>query len=142
LTGAQTIKGDSNLVPENIKSGVSIFGVTGTCEGGTVQRKRGAFAADANGQATVSCGFRPDCVAVYGGIFGGETVYAGAMFAEASEDTINVVVAPPNTEHIFTILTITRTNDGFTVYAEKTAGSYFQSAETDRVYNYTALKYT
>ena len=34
LTGTQTIKGDSNLVAGNIKSGVSIFGVTGTHEGG------------------------------------------------------------------------------------------------------------
>ena len=30
LTGAQTIKGDSALITENIKSGVTIFGVTGT----------------------------------------------------------------------------------------------------------------
>lgn len=30
LSGAQTIKGDRNLVAENIRSGVSIFGVTGT----------------------------------------------------------------------------------------------------------------
>lgn len=29
LTGAQTIKGDENLVAENIKEGISIFGVTG-----------------------------------------------------------------------------------------------------------------
>lgn len=36
LSGSQTIKGDKNLVAENIKSGVSIFGVTGTLEtGGT-----------------------------------------------------------------------------------------------------------
>lgn len=33
-TGAITVKGDSNLVAGNIKKGVSIFGVTGTHEGG------------------------------------------------------------------------------------------------------------
>ena len=30
ITGTQTIKGDSNLIADNIKSGTSIFGVTGT----------------------------------------------------------------------------------------------------------------
>ena len=34
LTGAQTIKGDPNLIPGNIVAGTSIFGVTGTGEGG------------------------------------------------------------------------------------------------------------
>lgn len=34
LTGTQTIKGDANLVAGNIKSGVSIFGVTGTMTAG------------------------------------------------------------------------------------------------------------
>lgn len=33
LTGAQTIKGDSNLKAANIKKGVTIFGITGTWEG-------------------------------------------------------------------------------------------------------------
>lgn len=33
LTGAQTIKGDVNLVAANIKSGVSIFGVSGSYSG-------------------------------------------------------------------------------------------------------------
>lgn len=34
LSGTQTIKGDANLVVSNIKSGVSIFGVTDTYAGG------------------------------------------------------------------------------------------------------------
>lgn len=33
LTGAQTIKGDPNLRPENIKKGVSIMGITGSYSG-------------------------------------------------------------------------------------------------------------
>lgn len=36
LTGTQTIKGDANLVSGNIKSGVSIFGVSGSYEGSGV----------------------------------------------------------------------------------------------------------
>ena len=34
LTGAQTIKGDANLAAENIKDGVTIFGVAGTLKSG------------------------------------------------------------------------------------------------------------
>lgn len=36
LSGNQTIQGDGNLVPSNIKSGVSIFGVSGSYTGGII----------------------------------------------------------------------------------------------------------
>lgn len=41
LIGIQTIEGDSNLVAENIKSGVSIFGISGSYEGGSVTYTNG-----------------------------------------------------------------------------------------------------
>ena len=38
-TGDVVIKGDNNLVPSNIKSGISIFGVTGTYTEGTLDKQ-------------------------------------------------------------------------------------------------------
>ncbi len=57
LAGAQTIKGDSNLVAENIKSGISIFGVIGTLEAGSAGKtvKTGSFTGTAS-EVTIETG--------------------------------------------------------------------------------------
>lgn len=54
-TGAVTVKGDANLVASNIKSGVSIFGVTGTYTGvgGGAQIVSGRATTDEDGIVTI-----------------------------------------------------------------------------------------
>ena len=54
LTGAQTIKGDANLVSGNIKSGVTIFGKAGTYSGGTPNLQSKSVTYTSNGSATVT----------------------------------------------------------------------------------------
>lgn len=60
------INGDGDLIAENIKSGVEIFGVTGTLNsssgdapGYQSKHKTGTFVIDKNGDVTVDLGFKP-----------------------------------------------------------------------------------
>ena len=57
LNGTQTITGDSNLIPENIKSGISIFGVNGTYTGSSSSGSGLAMKTGTTTSGTIDTGF-------------------------------------------------------------------------------------
>lgn len=69
LSGAQTISGDADLIAANIKSGVNIFGVAGTFEGGDggANLKTGTFVGNGTGHIAISAvGFTPIGLTIHG----------------------------------------------------------------------------
>lgn len=64
LSGAQTIQGSANLTAANIKSGVTIFGVTGSYEGATTVIESGTFTANGTYYASSGHAYSPVVVAI------------------------------------------------------------------------------
>ena len=80
LNGAQTIKGDPNLVAGNIKSGVSIFGISGSYAG----------SGGSSGGLDTS-----DATATAGDIVSGKTAYVNAEKITGTLSTLHVAPGTP-----------------------------------------------
>ncbi len=99
LTGAQTIQGDTNLVPENIKEAVSIFGVTGTYAGSgsdfavplTVTAETGATVKAINGETELT-GISMNGVVSLTLTKGGTWIVSATL--EGRTDSVSIEVLP------------------------------------------------
>lgn len=114
LSGAQTIKGDANLVAGNIKSGVSIFGVTGTYAGGgssggsgnnnveayaitdtnpsvSFRRTDGAIKIWGYGTMTSSGGWGQQTTSLIA--FAGDKYYKSAMYGDPSSTGLSLSIS-------------------------------------------------
>ena len=80
LNGAQTIKGDANLVAGNIKSGVSIFGISGSYAG----------SGGSSGGLDTS-----DATATAGDIVSGKTAYVNAEKITGTLSTLHMAPGTP-----------------------------------------------
>lgn len=127
LTGAQTIKGDANLLAENIKSGVSIFGVEGTAEsgGGGVSVETCTLRVTENNE---NYSFFSYTTATSDGDVYSETVFGRGIQEYGSDFQIDVV---KNTNVIFAVNSFLE--EDTSVIGDisfKTAGIYFGESTT------------
>lgn len=143
-----TVDGDSNLIPDNIKSGVSIFGVSGTVsEGTSVQKATGKSTSNSSGKLTINCGFTPDLVVVYiQTSMSGDTGYECTLsfsFAERQKNgTIQAAVMTSSSGAMMCGDVTSATSTGCAIELYGYTASWGDVSAANKTYSWVAVKYT
>lgn len=111
--------------------------------GPTIQIETGTFTTNYSGNATVNCGFKPDAV-FFTDINpqNNDKVHAGVAFTEANLTSVVTLFAPFDMTCVFSYITVAQTSSGFTVKSVSLTGSFTQINDSNRSFNYIAIKYT
>ena len=143
LTGAQTIKGSSNLVAGNIKKDVTIFGVTGTYQGlvpsGTYQLNNIGVDESVDVTTYAYAKIKNNAtITVYSGYTLNIEVDEGTVNISRSAGTVNADnLSAANIKKGVSILGYTGTYNPIGTFAGISAGTFAHSSNT---YNYIAVK--
>lgn len=137
-----TVSGDGDLVAGNIKSGVSIFGVSGAFAGVEVQIASGSFTTDTNGEATINCGFKPDLAVMLVPEVNEDGDHYHPTFAFSVLNEEYVVQCSEAAEYIMYLLAV-RTETGFYVGANRFSFDWEEiGPPSKKTFQYVAVKYT
>ena len=109
--------------------------------GATVQRKSGTFTTDSSGNATVTCGFKPDLVVLHRSEGSTQNAFScAAAFAEDSRKSQINLGLLSSTGSFYAIL-VSRSNTGFSVAAIEYLEDWTEVI-TKTTFSYIAVKYT
>lgn len=138
LTGVQTISGDANLVASNIKSGVSIFGVTGTYAGSSSSGSSMTMKTGTTTSATIDTGLSNiSAIVIYKDSLRATGLIQGVYITD--EDTLHYTYCSQYSSYYKTCATSTSTASSVSggTFTLGTSGTSGLSSST--TYNWVAF---
>lgn len=135
------VNSKGGTVPSSKVSGNLATAINSIPTGATVQRKSGTFTTDSSGNATVTCGFKPDLVVLHRSEGSTQNAFScAAAFAEDSRKSrIDLGLLSP-TGSFYEIL-VSRSDTGFSIHMTEYLEDWSEST-TETTFSYIAVKYT
>lgn len=135
------VNSKGGTVPSSKVSGNLAAAINSIPNGVTVQRKSGTFTTDSSGNASVTCGFKPDLVVLHRSDASTKNAFScAAAFAEDSRKSRIDLGLLSSTDSFYEIL-VSRSDTGFSIYMTEYLEDWSDST-TETTFSYIAVKYT